>query len=195
MENNDPLVVKSIPILRMDCPTCIPFLEREVKKIKGVKDARGSYMTRTLKVSYDPEVAKIEEIEKAIEDAGYRIAYKKYPGIVSKIKGLLNKPEKGQITSIDDDSFEKTVRASTRVAVVFTSPTCPACKALKQVYEKTVEKLKGIKIYEMDVSSTNTWHKYDILSVPTILVFQNGEVVNRVAPSLNEEELIKVLME
>lgn len=180
----------------MDCPTCIPFLEREVEKIKGVKEAKGSYMTRTLRVSYDPDIATIEDIEKAIEDAGYRIAYKKYPGFVSKMKGVLKKTAKGSLMILDDESFEETVKKPLRVAVVFTSPSCPACQTLKQVYKKVAERLgDDVKIYEIDVASTSIWHRYGILSVPTILIFKNGKVVKRIIPSINEEELIKSLMD
>ena len=41
--------VKEIPITRMDCPTCVVTLEKAVKGVSGVKEARGNY----LKKSYD----------------------------------------------------------------------------------------------------------------------------------------------
>lgn len=195
MEKKSRMVVKRIPVLRMDCPTCIPFLEKEVRKIKGVKEAKGSYMTRTLEVLYDPDIVDIEKIEKAIEDAGYRIAYKKYPGVVSRIGRLLKKTNKSLITTIDDESFDKTIKTRTRVAVVFSSKTCPTCRALRGVYDKAAERLKDVKIYEMDIASTKIWHRYDILSIPTLLVFENGEVVKRIIPSISEEELIRILVD
>lgn len=195
MEKHNGIVVRKIPILRMDCPTCIPFLEKEVEKIKGVKEAKGSYMTRTLKVSYDPEFVGIDEIEKAIEDAGYRVAYKKYPGVVSKIRGVLKKKDKGLVTSLDDESFDKTLKASNRVAIVFSSQTCPTCNALRKIFEKTAERLKDVRIYEVDVTSTKIWRRYDIFSIPTVIVFEKGEVLKKISPSINEEELIKSLME
>ncbi|MBS7619674.1 cation transporter [Candidatus Bathyarchaeota archaeon] len=195
LEENRRIVVKRIPISRMDCPTCIPFLEKEVEKIKGVKEAKGSYMTRTLRVSYDPKVVNIEEIEKAIEGAGYRVAYKKYPDIMSKMRGFLKKTGTGSVRTLDDGSFDETIKTSKRVAVVFSSETCPTCRALRGVYDKAAERLKDVKIYEMDVASTKIWHRYDILSIPTILVFENGEVVKRIIPSMSEEELIKILVD
>lgn len=195
MEENSRIVVKRIPISRMDCPTCIPFLEKEVEKIKGVKEAKGSYMTRTLKVSYDPEVVNIGEIEKAIEDAGYRVAYKKYPDMLSKMRRLLKNTDTGSITVLNDGSFDKTIKTPTRVAVVFSSETCPACRALRGVYEKAAERLKDIRIYEVDVASTRIWHRYNIFSIPTILVFEKGEVIKRITPSISEEELIKSLVD
>jgi copper chaperone CopZ len=60
------LTVKTIPILRMDCPTCIPVLEREVLKVEGVEEVRGNYLARTLKVTFDSSKAQLAEIEAAI---------------------------------------------------------------------------------------------------------------------------------
>ena len=72
---------KLIPITRMDCPTCIPVLEKEVMKLEGVTEARGNYMTKNLRVTYNPENVQLSQIEAAIERVGYQISYKKYPGV------------------------------------------------------------------------------------------------------------------
>jgi Cu+-exporting ATPase len=85
------LIVKTIPIIRMDCPTCIPVLEREIKKLEGVDNVRGNYMAKTLKVTYDPDRVQLTEIEAAIERVGYQIAYKKYTSVISRLKGIFQK--------------------------------------------------------------------------------------------------------
>ena len=41
------LIVKTIPILRMDCPTCIPMFEKQVLKVEGVQKVRGNYMAKS----------------------------------------------------------------------------------------------------------------------------------------------------
>ena len=85
------MVEKLIPITRMDCPTCIPVLEKEVLRLEGVEKARGNYMTKNLKVTFDPEKVQLSEIEAAIERVGYQIAYKRYPGVFDKLKNLFQK--------------------------------------------------------------------------------------------------------
>jgi len=77
------LSVKVIPITRMDCPTCIPVLERKVKQLDGVDEVRGNYMNKTLKVTYNSNMIQLADIEATIERLGYRIAYKKYPRVIS----------------------------------------------------------------------------------------------------------------
>ncbi|UCH57125.1 MAG: cation transporter [Candidatus Bathyarchaeota archaeon] len=175
------LIVKTIPITRMDCPTCIPVLEKEVMRLEGVKEVRGNYMTKALKVTYDPGSVQLAEIESAIERVGYRIAYKRYPGPLSRLKDLLKRGEPEGIPSISDFDFPgKVLHASKTVAVLFSSPTCPTCQVFKPAFRELGEKAGGrAEIYEMDISSTETWRKYDILSIPTVLVFKSGEVSER----------------
>ena len=192
MESN--LVVKTIPITRMDCPSCIPVLEREVERLEGVEDIRGNYMAKNLKITYDPERVQLADIEAAVERVGYRISYKRYPGVLSRIRRLLAK-EEGRVESISDGEFPgKVLHASRAVAVMFSSPTCPTCKVFKSLYEKLAEKAEGMAVlYEMDISSTETWRDYDILSIPMVLVFKTGKVVERFTALPRIEEISRAL--
>jgi len=184
-------VVKVLPILHMDCPTCIPILENEVKRLKGVEDTRGSYMAKTLRVTYDPDVIQLADIENAIERVGYQVAYKKYPSIASRIRGLLQREKPAMARSISDEEFPgKILHASKPVAVIFSSPMCPTCHALKPIYEKAAEELVDkAELYEMDIASTETWRQYDIMSTPTILIFREGEVKGRLTSLPRKEDI------
>jgi len=72
---------KVLPILGMDCPACAPAIEKRLEKLEGVKEAKVNYMTQNVAVTYDPSKISIPQIEKTIEELGYRIAYKKYEGL------------------------------------------------------------------------------------------------------------------
>ena len=187
--------VKTIPIIRMECPTCIPVLEREVKQLKGVTEARGNYLNKTLQVSYDPETVQLEEIEAAIERIGYRIAYKTYPGVVSRIIGRIRGVKDEEITSLTDIDFPgKVLHTSRPVAILFSSPTCPVCHVFKRQFKEIAEKGKGkATFYEMDISSTETWREYDIMSIPTVLIFKNGRLFERFDALPKGEEVARSL--
>ena len=175
------LTTKTIPITRMDCPTCLPVLEREVKRVEGVDEVQGNYLNKTLKVTYDPHRVQLAEIEAAIERIGYRLAYKKYPGVISRLRRLLRGEKAGEIVSLTDTDFPgKVLHASRPVAVLFSSPTCPTCHFFKRQFKEIAEKVKGkADLYEMDIASTETWRKYYILSIPTVLIFRNGQLSER----------------
>ena len=82
---------KTIPITGMDCPSCIVNIEKELKKLKGVKEAQGSYIMEKVVVTYDPNEIDGPAIEKKIEDLGYRISYKRYPSIAERIRSSMKR--------------------------------------------------------------------------------------------------------
>jgi thioredoxin 1 len=185
------LVVKDIPITRMDCPTCVVTLEKAVKGVNGVEDARGNYLMKTLRVTYDPSVARLEEIEKAIERVGYQIGYKRYPSPISRLIGLFGRGESKAVETIGDADFHgKVLQAKRPVAVLFSSQTCPICQNLKPKFRELAERKAGaVDFYEMDVAGTETWRDYDVMGLPTIIVFRGGKATERFMAALDVEEL------
>lgn len=85
---------KVLPILGMDCPACALTIEKRLAKMEGVKGAKVSYMTQNVAVTYDPNKIGIPEIEKAIEELGYRIAYKKYESILKRVSKIFSRKKK-----------------------------------------------------------------------------------------------------
>ena len=57
----------------MDCASCATNIERSLKKILGLKDARVSLMTRKAIVEADDSVSE-EEMKKAVSRAGYKVS-------------------------------------------------------------------------------------------------------------------------
>ncbi len=187
--------VKQIPITRMDCPTCIPVLENALLEIEGVSEARGSYMRKILRVTYDPDRVQLAEIEAAIEGVGYRISYKKYPGVISKLRGLFRDGQSEKVPTLSDVDFPgKVLHASRTVAVLFSSQTCPTCHVFKPQFQKIGERVEGkADLYEMDIASTETWRDYEILTIPTVLIFRAGKVSERFTALPRIEEIEKAL--
>jgi copper chaperone CopZ len=178
----------------MDCPTCIPALEKAVTRLQGVTDAKGSYFTKTMKVSYYPDKVGLGEIEKAIEDLGYRIAYKEYPGLLEKIKDLFYREDSLGVAMITDGEFEGKVLLSDKIVVIlFSSETCPSCTVFKPGYYEMAKKHDKAEFYEMDIGNTETWKKYDIFNIPQVLVFEAGSVKNRFAATIRTDDIERIL--
>ena len=85
-------ITKEIAITRMDCPTCTVTIEKSIMKVRGVKSARANYLKKTVRVTFE-DSTPLSAIEKAIEDVGYQVAYKKYPGPLDRLRGILGKDE------------------------------------------------------------------------------------------------------
>jgi copper chaperone CopZ/thiol-disulfide isomerase/thioredoxin len=162
----------------MGCPTCTSIIEKELKKLAGVKDVRVNFLMRKVVVTYDPKKIGVPDLEKRIEELGFRLLYKKYEGFIGKFsRALLHKEEEMSFRRIADREFDDLVVKSNKpVVLFFTSPTCPSCKALKPRLKATLEKFSGwVYLYEMDIMTTKKWEDYNIMSVPTFLEGrQNG---------------------
>ena len=187
-------VTKEIGITRMDCPTCVVTLEKSVMKVKGVRRAQGNYLKKTLKVAYD-ESTPLIAIEKAIEDVGYQVAYKKYPNPLSKLRSLFMKGDSKAISEITDAEFlEKVLHASKPVAVLFSSEGCPSCQVLKPQLIVLAEKQLGrVNFYEMDITGTETWKEHHVMGIPTVIIFRGGKPTKRFGAILMVDELEKSL--
>jgi thioredoxin 1 len=187
-------VTKEIGITKMDCPTCVVTLEKSVMKVPGVSKAQGNYLKKTLKVTFD-EATPLVTIEKAIEDVGYQVAYKKYPSPLSKLRGLFNRGESKTIIVITDAEFHDKVLGSAKpIAVLFSSEGCPSCQVLKPQIKALAEKKTGkVDFYEMDISCTETWKAYNVMGIPTVIVFRGGKPAERFSAILRVDELEKAL--
>ena len=138
---------------------------------------------------------RLAAIEKAIEGVGYQVAYKKYPSPLSKIRGLFSHGDSKAITVIADSEFpEKVLRSTKPVAVLFSSEGCPSCQVFKPQIKALAEKQAGkVGFYEMDVAHTETWKEYNIMGIPTVIVFRGGKPVERFSALLRVDELEKAL--
>lgn len=56
----------------MMCATCVETIETALKALPGVLEARVNLGVETARVTYNPSVTSIEDMKKAIEDAGYQ---------------------------------------------------------------------------------------------------------------------------
>ena len=187
-------LTKEIGITRMDCPTCVMTLEKSVMKIQGVKKAQGNYLKKTLKITYD-EATSLAAIENAIEDAGYQVAYKKYPSPLSKLRGLFSRGETKAITTITDADFPAKVLHSTKpVAVLFSSEGCPGCQVIKPQFKELAKKQAGrVNFYELDITHNEVWKEYNVMGIPTVIIFLGGKPTNRFGSMLRIDELEKAL--
>jgi len=86
------------------------------------------------------------------------------------------------IIELSDSSFETEVLQSTRpVLVDFWAPWCGPCRMITPLIEElAAENVDAIKVAKINVDdSPTTAASYQVTSIPTLIVFKNGEVVDR----------------
>ncbi len=98
-----------------------------------------------------------------------------------------------------DQNFDKEVlESSTPVMVDFWAEWCGPCKLLSPTVEQLATELqgKGIKIGKMNVDENGeTAAKYSVMSIPTLLFFKGGEVIDQLIGVQSKDELKKKISE
>jgi thioredoxin 1 len=96
------------------------------------------------------------------------------------------------VVAFDANSFEREVLQSQQpVLVDFWAEWCPPCKAIGPVIEEIATEFEGIaRVGKVDVDENKALaQRYAIGSIPTLLFFRNGEVVDRVQGVVPKREL------
>ena len=94
------------------------------------------------------------------------------------------------IKTFSDDTFEAAVLQNTKpVLVDLWADWCGPCRALAPTIESIAADYEGrLVVGKLDVDANPaTAAKYGIRSIPTVLIFQEGEVVERIS-GLNARE-------
>lgn len=89
------------------------------------------------------------------------------------------------------ETFEAEVlKSETPVLVDFWAPWCGPCKMVAPVLEELSEQAKGYKIAKLDVDTApEIAQTYGIMSIPTIILFNKGEVAEQVVGVQTKEAL------
>jgi len=98
------------------------------------------------------------------------------------------------ISKVSEGSFEQEVlKAEIPVLVDFTAVWCGPCKMLEPVVEKLAQEWNGkVKVLKLDVDDNPTLAMdYQVMGVPTLMLFMNGKPVERVSGYQPKERLEK----
>jgi thioredoxin 1 len=102
-----------------------------------------------------------------------------------------------KLLEVTDDNFEADVlKSSTPVLIDFWAAWCAPCRAIGPHVDALAAQYEGkIKVGKCDIDANpQTPSRYDVRSIPTLLMFKDGQVVGQVVgavPKTKLEDLIK----
>ena len=101
-----------------------------------------------------------------------------------------------KIEHLDNKTFENAIKgAKTPVLVDFFATWCGPCKMLAPVLESVQDEIgEKAKIYKLDVDEgMEVAKRFGIMSVPTMIIFKNGEEVERLVGLRSKSEIISTI--
>ena len=92
---------------------------------------------------------------------------------------------------ISDDNFEECVRdAISPFVLLFSSPWCETCKNVRRRIGSVSEMYNEVKFGKIDISENlKTPSEFQVLSIPSIIIFKDGEENERIVGDVSEKEL------
>ena len=91
---------------------------------------------------------------------------------------------------ITDNNFKEILAEGKPVVIDFWAPWCGPCKMFGPVFEE-VSKESNINFVKVDVDKENDIaRRYGVMTIPTVILFKNGEEVKRNIGYMSKEELI-----
>lgn len=99
------------------------------------------------------------------------------------------------VVKVNNDNFEQEVlKSDKKVLVDFYANWCGPCKMLSPIIDEVAEEVNDIKICKIDIDTARDIAiKYDIMSIPTLLVFENGNVINSALGLISKQKILDLI--
>ena len=97
----------------------------------------------------------------------------------------------GDITQVTDTNFQAEVLESDKpVLVDFWAPWCGPCRVVAPVLEEIAAERDDLRIVKLNVDENQqTAANFDVLSIPTMILFKNGQVAKKIIGAYPKKRL------
>ena len=100
-----------------------------------------------------------------------------------------------KIIKVNSQNFEEEVIKSEKTVLIdFYADWCGPCKMLSPIIDEIAEENSDIKVVKVNVDdSQDLAMKYQVMSIPTLVVIKNGEEVNRSVGLIDKSQVLNLI--
>lgn len=99
-----------------------------------------------------------------------------------------------KVIEITDKELDNVVKENKKVLVDCYATWCGPCKMLAPVIDEVAEECEDVVFVKMDVDNNDeVSSKYNVVSIPTLLVFENGELKDRSLGFIPKDEVLALI--
>jgi thioredoxin 1 len=101
----------------------------------------------------------------------------------------------GDLTEVTDTNFQAEVLESAEpVLVDFWAPWCGPCRIVAPHLEELDAQRDDVRVVKLNVDDNpQTAARYNVMSIPTLLLFKNGQVAHQIIGALPKNRLLQEL--
>lgn len=102
-----------------------------------------------------------------------------------------------RLDDVNDLDFDKVVlESAVPVLVDFWADWCMPCHAIAPIVDDIAQERTDIKVFKLNIDENKeTTLRFKVMSIPTLLLFENGEVIKRIIGVRSKETLIQELFD
>ena len=122
-----------------------------------------------------------------MEDNEFEKIQKKQLEDLLKQQNLNNILDKTPVMELTLENFNQEIRNNDLLLVDFWAEWCGPCKSMHPIFTRMAKKYKRIRFARVNVDNAHDIAmKYGVQSIPTFIMFKNGEIANTMVGAVGE---------
>ena len=122
-----------------------------------------------------------------MEDNEFEKIQKKQLEDLQKQQNLNNILDKTPVMELTSENFNKEMTNNDLLLVDFWAEWCGPCKSMHPIFTRMAKKYKQIRFARVNVDDAqDIAMKYGVQSIPTFIMFKNGEIANTMVGAVGE---------